>query len=154
MLSNRAPQHHPDDRNGIAFELSLTARRWRACVDARLAPLGLTQAKWIPLHYLARAGGSLPQRKLLERTGIEGPSLVRILDELERLGFIERRGGDADRRTKTVHLTRKAEPVIARIAEQADGVREEILDGISDRDLAAFRRILGRIAHNIGRVGP
>jgi MarR family transcriptional regulator for hemolysin len=139
----------PDDYSNIGLNLAITARQWRARVDERLTSLGLTQAKWVPLRYLSRAGGSLPQRKLVELTGIEGPSLVRILDELERLGLIERRDGDADRRTKTVHLTDKAEPIIGEIGSRADRLRTEILDGISDKDITVFRKVLARISHNL-----
>jgi len=138
-----------DDYSNIGLNLAITARQWRARVDERLTSLGLTQAKWVPLRYLSRAGGSLPQRKLVELTGIEGPSLVRILDELERLGLIERRDGDADRRTKTVHLTDKAEPIIGEIGSRADRLRTEILDGISDKDITVFRKVLARISHNL-----
>jgi MarR family transcriptional regulator for hemolysin len=138
-----------DDYSNIGLNLAITARQWRARVDERLTSLGLTQAKWVPLRYLSRAGGSLPQRKLVELTGIEGPSLVRILDELERLGLIERRDGDADRRTKTVHLTDKAEPIIGEIGRRADRLRTEILDGILDKDIAVFRKVLARISHNL-----
>lgn len=142
------------DRSSIGIELAITARQWRARVDERLAFLGLTQAKWVPLRYLSRAGGCLPQRKLVEQTGIEGPSLVRTLDDLERLGLVERRDGDADRRTKTVHLTDKVEPIIGEITRRADSLREEILDGISDQDIALFRKVLGQISHNLGKLAP
>ena len=82
----------------IGLNIGYIARRWRARVDERLVGLGLTMSKWLPLRWLAVSGGSLPQRRLVELTGVEGPSLVRVLDDLERQGFIERRDCEADRR--------------------------------------------------------
>jgi MarR family transcriptional regulator for hemolysin len=143
----------PSDRSNLGSQLGIAARHWRARMDQRLAPLGLTHAKWVPLRYLSYAGGSLPQRTLVELTGIEGPSLVRVLDELERRGLVERRDSDADRRTKTVHLTDKAAPIIGEIVQRADGLREEVLDGISEEDIAVFRKVLAQISHNLGNLG-
>jgi hypothetical protein len=40
--------------------------------------------------------------------GIERPSLAWLLDQRAELDFIERREDPADKRGKTVHLTRKA----------------------------------------------
>jgi MarR family transcriptional regulator for hemolysin len=142
------------DHNDIGFELGITARQWRARADERFATLGLTQAKWVPLYYLSRAGGSLPQRELVQRTGIEGPSLVRVLDELERQGLVERCDGDADRRTKIVHLTPKAEPIIREIAGRADHLRDEILSGICEDDISVFRNVLAQLFHNLGSLTP
>jgi MarR family transcriptional regulator for hemolysin len=139
-------------RNNIGFEMGITLRLWRARIDERLAPLGLTQAKWLPLRYLARAGGSLPQRTLVDQLGLEGPSLVRILDELERLGMVERHTCDFDRRAKTVCLTEQVKPLIADISQRADSLRDQILQGIPDQELAAFQHTLARIAHNLGKM--
>lgn len=133
----------------VGSTMALAARQWRARADERLAPLGLTQAKWVPLRYLAFAGGSLPQRRLVELTGIEGPSLVRLLDDLERMGLVERRCVLRDRRTKTVHLTEKATPLIEEIGLLAEALRAELLDGIPDEDLTVFARVLGRISHRL-----
>jgi len=94
----------------------------------------------------------LPQRKLAEQIGVEGPSLVRILDELERLGLTERRDGDTDRRTKTIHLTEKALLIIEKISYQANLLREEILDGILDQDIVTFRKVLAQMLHNINTL--
>lgn len=140
------------DHSRIGIELGIITRRWRARMDKRLAFLGLTQAKWVPLRYLLSAGGSMPQRKLVEQTGVEGPSLVRILDGLEKLGLIERRDCDADRRAKTIFLTDKAEPIMDSIIQQADLLREEILDSIPDRDIAVFRKVLVQMLHNMETI--
>ncbi len=141
------------EHTAIGFELAQTTRRWRARADERLAPLGLTEAKWVPLSHLSHAGGALSQRKLAEQTGIEGPSLVRILDELERLNLVERRDNEADRRSKTVHLTDKATPVIAALMAQVDQLRQEILSDIPEADLDVFHRVLLRISTNLGALG-
>lgn len=144
---------NPTDNTTIGLEIGRVTRQWRARMDERLISLGLTQSRWLPLRHLAEAGGILPQRRLVELTGIEGPSLVRLLDELERLGFVERRDSETDRRTKTIHLTSKAEPIIGQITALAEGLRKEVLSGITADDLAVFQRTLRQISDNLRRLG-
>jgi MarR family transcriptional regulator for hemolysin len=137
-------------RDRIGVELARTARLWRARLDERLAPLGLTQARWVTLLYLSRAEDGLPQRDLAEQIGVEGPTLVRVLDGLERMALIERRDSPCDRRAKTVHLTPAAAPILAEISRLVAGFREEILRGIPDDDLRVCERVFERMSQNVG----
>jgi len=141
-----------DDRSSLGYELAYAARRWRARADERLSRFGLSHAKWAPLRHLSRTGGSLPQYQLAEQSNVEGPSLVRVLDELERQGLIKRCDSDADRRSKIVRLTDKAEAMVNEIAVCLEQLRDEVLEGVPDTDIAAFRRVLARITHNIQKV--
>lgn len=137
-------------RERIGFDLSRMARLWRSRLDERLAPLGLTQAKWVILLHLSQSDGVLPQRELVDRVGVEGPTLVRVLDGLERLNLIERHDSPTDRRAKTVHLTAAAQPILGTIMRIAAELRGEILDGIDDAELAVCLRVFSRMASNIG----
>lgn len=141
------------ERERIGLDLGRLARLWRARLDERLAPLGLTQAKWVILLHLDRCGGTLPQRELVIRVGVEGPTLVRVLDGLERRGLIERRDCPSDRRSKIVTLTPAAAPLIARIAAIAGALREEALAGLDDEALAACHAALRRMTLNL-ESGP
>jgi MarR family transcriptional regulator for hemolysin len=141
------PSPLPSDRLG--FDLSRLARRWRSRLDERLAPLGLTQAKWTILLHLSKAGGQLPQRDLADSVGVEGPTLVRVLDGLERLALIERREAAGDRRSKIVHLTGAATPLIEQIGEIAARLRDEVFAGFAPDELALCHRLLLRMAHNL-----
>jgi len=142
-------------RERIGAELARVSRLWRTRLDERLAPLGLTQAKWLSLVLLHRARleeprDGLPQRELVERIGVEGPTLVRVLDGLERLGLIERLIDPADRRSKIVRLTPAAEPVIGQILDIAAELRTELLRGISDQQLLVVAEVFDTITANAG----
>ena len=81
----------PALRDLFGLELGLLARWWRSKLDERLRPLGLSQARWTALWHLARGGDGLTQKQLARAVGVEGPSMVRVLDALERDGLVERR---------------------------------------------------------------
>lgn len=115
--------------------LAETARAWRFCLDRRLKPLGLSRAKWMVLVHLSKNKGGMVQKDLACRLGIEGPTLVGLLDRMSHDGWIERRPFGGDRRSKTVHLTDKAKSIADDIHTTAAVLRHEILEGISDEDL-------------------
>ena len=137
-------------REKIGINLARAARLMRTRLDERLAPLGLTQAKWLILLYLFRSGGVMPQKEIAESIGVEGPTVVRVLDGLERMGLIERRDQPADRRTKDVHLTSQASMLLEQINRITTGWREEIWTGVSDEDLAVCERVIATLLHNMG----
>jgi MarR family transcriptional regulator for hemolysin len=141
-------------RERVGVDLARTARLWRTKLDERLAPLGLTQARWITLLHLSKAASGIPQRALAEQIGVEGPTLVRVLDGLERMALIRRSDTPGDRRAKTVHLTPAAAPMLAEISRLATELREEILFGIDEDDLTVCQRVFEQISRNIaGRIG-
>jgi MarR family transcriptional regulator for hemolysin len=126
----------------FAILLGETHRLWRARLDQRLKPLGLSQAKWLALFHLARGGDGMTQTELATRIGIEGPTLARLLDRLTASGYIERRGLPRDRRCNAVHLSRKARRLLKKITTVAHSLREELLRDIPRHELEAGGRLL------------
>lgn len=141
-------------KEDIGTDLGRVSRMWRACVDERLAPLGLSMSRWLAVWYLAKAGGALPQRELAIRLGIEGPTLVRTLDWLEGQSMIERRDDPADRRNKIVHLLPTADQLVETIARIGSEFREQVFQGFSPHELEALHQMLARMAHNMGGELP
>lgn len=138
----------------FGFLLGETARNWRNKLDQRLRPLGMSQAKWLVLLHMNRAEAAMTQKELSERLGIEGPSLVRLLDRMEADGWVERRMSEHDRRAKTVHLTTKAHSMIVDIKHVAARLRDELLDGISAEELAVAAAVLKRIKGRVEQPQP
>jgi MarR family transcriptional regulator for hemolysin len=135
----------PKTSDALGFLLAETARKWRSKLDQRLRPLGLSQAQWVALIHLSRGGEPMVQKELAERIGIEGPTLVRLLDRMARDGWIVRRDSDADRRAKTVHLTDRAVTVIDEIQTIAGQLRRDLLKSIPVGDLETCASVLRRI---------
>jgi MarR family transcriptional regulator for hemolysin len=148
-------------RSNLSQEFGLKlvemAHRWRRVLDERLRPSGLSQASWRTLFHTARMGGGILQKDLAIAIGIEGPSLVRLLDNLEQDGLIERRAAANDRRGKTVHLTPSGHARQRELAAIADEVRAQLLVGTSAAELMTcmdvFERIRGNAEQRIGKSG-
>jgi len=134
----------------FALELGRVSRRWRTRLDERLKHTGLNQARWIVLLQLSMFG-STSQRELAERIGVEGPTLVRVLDRLEDQGLVARRACGDDRRVKHVHLTDAARPVLDEITRISTELRRELLADIPSGDLDMAWRVLRAIGDQLER---
>ncbi len=97
----------------LGSDLARLVRIWRALIDHRLKPLELTQTHWVTLHNIHQLPPDQSQIQLAKAIGIEQPSLVRTLDQLEEKGLISRQTCASDRRAKRIKLTEKAEPLIS-----------------------------------------
>ncbi|MFT4266702.1 MAG: MarR family transcriptional regulator [Xenophilus sp.] len=142
---------NPPPRQRFGMRFVVLARQWRRALDTQLAALGLTDAGWPPLVYLAQAGG-LTQRELAGRIGIDGSSLVRLLDQHVRAGWVERREDPGDRRAWRLHLTREGQGMVRRIRSVLDRVEAGMLAGLDDAQLQAMLEAFDRIGEAIGAM--
>lgn len=140
----------PRARFGIRF--SLLARRWRKALDERLAEAGLSDATWAPLIHLQETGGGVTQKELAALVGIDGSSLVRLLDILCRQGLAERRVDESDSRARLIYLTADGEQRVAAIRRELAKGEEEMLADITDADLAAMLRHFDRIEERLSAM--
>ena len=156
--SNSAENGHKiDPREQFGFRLGRLARLWRSRLDEKMRPHGLTQARWVVMMHMQRGADGLQQKALAKFVGIEGPTLVHILDNLESQGLIERRPDEADRRGKTVHLTDEGWRMVEVLNDVSAALRQEHLAGVSDAEiahcLAIFDRIQGQAEAAASDVG-
>lgn len=135
-------------RDQFPFAVARVTRRWRKLLDERLKDLGVTQARWTTMVYLQRGGEGLTQRELANLMAIENPTLVRLLDSLENQGLIERRPCSKDRRARRLHLTPSGEAFMEDLNSRADKLREEMLEGVDENDLAVAMNVFNRIMIN------
>lgn len=140
-------QPTPRSRFGIRF--SLLARRWRRALDARLAAEGLSDATWAPLMHLKETGGGTTQKELAALVGVDGSSLVRVLDILVRQGFVERRVDEADARARLIYLTPEGENRVNEIRKVLTRGEEAMLVDIGDQEIAAMLEHFDRIERRL-----
>ena len=147
------PFHAPGSRADLNYRftgrLNLIARRYRTRLNERLKSIGQTQARWDALFWISTSGDGVTQSELAERMGIEGPTLVRMLNKLEQEGLVERRSTPHDRRAKTILMKPAAEEALASIAKLIAPFRAEILEDIEPEELrsclSVFDRVMARL---------
>ena len=121
------------------------ARSYRRMVDRRLAEHQISDARAVPVLHIARAGDGMRQRELADIMGIEGPSLVRLLDQLCAGGLVERHPDPADGRAKTLHITPEGQRLAAVVEEVLHALRDQLFATVSDDDIAATLRTMAAL---------
>ncbi|RKK04715.1 MarR family transcriptional regulator [Pseudoroseomonas wenyumeiae] len=139
-------------REAFGAELRRVFFRWRSCFDAELRASGQTLARARVLALLAQEEDGLLQRELALQLSIENPTLVRLLDGLERQGLVARVPEAGDRRANRVALTSQASPVAAEVTGISGRLRDRVLQGVDEADLATALRVLRSISANLDAV--
>jgi len=127
-------------------------RIWRREADQALSDHGLSYATAIPLLLLSRQGENVRQGALADELGIEGPSLVRLLDLLQAEGLVERREDSSDRRAKILHVTATGEAKVEEINRVLRRVRASLLRDVGGEELAVTFETLQRIEQRADRL--
>lgn len=102
----------------------------------------VSEACATPLLIVGRLGEAVRQVTLAEYVGIEGPSLVRLLDQLCAAGLVRRDEDPDDRRAKTITLTDAGRAVTERMEADLRALRARVLKSVSRADLEATLRVL------------
>jgi MarR family transcriptional regulator for hemolysin len=121
-------------------------------VADELAPQGITFRQAQVLGWLALEG-DLSQTELAQRMMVEPPTLVSILDRMERDGWISRRPCRSDRRRKYVQLNAAAEPSWDRVLESARRIRAQATTGLSPRQTKTLKKLLRVVQQNLTQRG-
>lgn len=138
----------------LGSTLMRVARCWRREIDSTLQSHGLSQTMVMPLIVLNRAAGPVRQGLIADEIGVEGPSLVRVIDALERDGLISRVCDLSDRRAKMVALTAAGKDKAAEIEIILADIRNELTADIDPENLATtldvMQQLLGKLAQRDG----
>ena len=138
----------PSSRTAFGGLLSRAYRQWRRAADLRLQPYDLTEATWLPLVHIARAATPPRQKDLAGSMFVDNSSVVRLLDNLEAAGLIQRKEGE-DRRAKIIVLTPRGRAIADKVETVARKVRTDALAGLSDKDIETTIRVLDHVCRTL-----
>lgn len=128
------------------------SRAWRYEMNQRLKPFGLNLSMRQVLLQLHRHPEGLMQRDLARKLGIEGPTLVRLLDQLEGKKWIRRVISADDKRRKYSVLTPKATKQIQIIEKLSRELRDVMMSGLSATEIESGLRVMQRIRANLDEM--
>lgn len=141
------PAHRPTP-GYLVWRLSM---KWRAAVDAAVAPLGLTHAQYsvlASLRGLARPPRYPSQRALADHTGLDPIYISKLARAVESAGLIERVPDPNDTRAVRLTITKEGAAIIDRAVEIVRDLQEQLtapLGGTSSRRTQAFMNDLERL---------
>ena len=112
-----------DDERHIGFLISDVARLMRTAFDRRVRRLGLTRSQWLVIN--------------------------RLVDRMEKKGWVVRRPDATDRRVNRLHLTAEADLIQLRLAQIADRTVDDALALLSVTEREQFSESMRRIKRRL-----
>jgi DNA-binding MarR family transcriptional regulator len=116
-------------------------------MDRAVKPLGLT-AQQIGVILMLSCGRGHTPYELSRAMSYDSGSMTRMLDRLEKKGFIVRTRSEADRRMVKLELTQQGREVAQQLPRLGAVVLNEQLQGFTEEDTATLTALLGRLIRN------
>jgi DNA-binding MarR family transcriptional regulator len=112
----------------------------------------LTPEQWAVLARLKEQQG-MNQSQLGEKLLKDRHNMTRILNVLEKRGYIERRGDSTDKRVYRIFLTPEGKTIQDEMGSVVVSHRARMLDGLGREELSTARDILKQIVKNLEEKG-
>lgn len=134
----------------ITVELHLTGCKLKHYIAAmlRLQDVPLTPEQFMLIDLLWNEG-EMSQQELADLMHKDKNSVTKLVDAIERKGFVVRRQNPEDRRSNTLVLTEKAENLKPGAKQKGISILDKMLEGISEDELHAFLTTLRKINQNM-----
>ena len=138
----------------VAVELNLTGCKLKQFIAAKLRQMDvpLTPEQFILIDLLWNQG-SMSQQQLADQMQKDKNSVTKLVDALERKGFVVREQNRQDRRSNTLVLTEKAEGLKHGAKQKGISILDEMLVGISEEELRSFLVTLHKLNRNMTSAG-
>lgn len=139
-----------DYETNPGFIINRTARSLSRSLDIKLRNrVGITFAQWRVLVLLTKTHDGLSQKEIAEGLGLEAPTLIPILDKLQKDGFIERRVDRNDRRNNRIFRAKRTFEIWETTLECASKVLTIALAGLPDENIQIMKEVLEKMWINL-----
>ena len=134
----------------IAVELNLTGCKLKQFIAAKLREVGvpLTPEQFMLIDLLWNQG-EMSQQQLADQMQKDKNSVTKLVDAIERKGFVVRQQNVHDRRSNTIILTEKANKLKPGAKEKGISILDQMLEGISEEELRGFLETLHKLNSNM-----
>lgn len=112
--------------------------------------LGITQASTIILLSQQR---TISQSEIALHLHLEPATVVRLVDELERSGLVERLPIENDRRRYNIALTKKGNRALSGIEEITEKLETFLRTKLTPSEVGSLQNICNKISANLGDLG-
>lgn len=129
----------------IAFLAGRVSKQLSEIHERKLKEADITRTQWMSLYYI-RNSENITQKELAELLGSKEPTIVRLLDRMEKEGSVERI--HKDRRTNGIRLTEEGEERYERGLVITETFKDKSLEGISEESMETFKRVLDKLIAN------
>lgn len=136
----------PSPEAAAYVALMRVASRFEQQLADLLRPHGITTTQYNVLRILRGAEpGGLACGAVLERLVTRDPDITRLLDRVEKLGYVTRGRDTHDRRVVVTRITDAGLALLAELDAPVDELHRSQLAALSEPELAELSRLLGTL---------
>jgi DNA-binding MarR family transcriptional regulator len=139
------------EKTSFGFLVTDVTRLMRKQFDRRALRFDLTRAQWRALKRVHHAEG-ITQNELAEFLEMEPIAVGRVIDRLQKAGFIERRADPHDRRVWRLHLLPRAHAVVDDMEHISAELFQQAHRGISPAEMQSMISVLARMKDNLNAL--
>jgi DNA-binding MarR family transcriptional regulator len=132
----------------VGYTLAEATRAHRAQLQRRMERLGLYLGQELLVVDIHQHPGTT-QAELVQRIGIEQPTIAKAITRMERTGFVERAADPRDRRVTLLRLTERGEAVVQSVLAAWAEVDSAATSGLTETEARELTRLLNRIRDNL-----
>jgi MarR family transcriptional regulator for hemolysin len=138
-----------DFETSVGFIVNVAAKTFQKVLDSELRKnVGVTISQWRVISTLVLHPG-LTQKEIADKVGIEGATLVPVIDKMEKEGLLKRKPDSKDRRVNRIYLTPKADSLWNSMTECALRIRKVSAKDIPEDQLKNTLETLRKISKNL-----
>jgi len=128
--------------------LKTSAKAWEKAADIELRErFGLAGSKWKIIVVLSLREG-ITQKHIADMAFVEAPTLVPVIDKMEKDGYLTRQSDPKDRRNNLIFMTKKSRDIVDPIIDCILEIRNMGLNKISKKDMEIAKKVLEQIMSN------
>lgn len=137
-------------RDSIGFVIHRMGKFLVYLMDQELRKkFDVTFGQWKVMIILSNNDGGLTQKEIAEKLALEGPTLIPIIDKLEKDRFVIRKVDPKDRRINRIFLIEKANNILPEMIECISKIKEIALNGISEDNISITKNTLEYMRLNL-----
>ena len=137
-----------DPHKSLGFQCEITLKAFLRNLSQRLDGTGISPTQFRALAHLM-ADGPQVQAELCELLSISPPSMVKLIDRMERDGWVVRQADALDRRVNRVACTEQAKEIWEEATIHSINLLEQAYRGIDPDEIESAIRLLMRIRKNL-----
>ena len=104
------------------------------------------------LYYIQNNNGCCCQQDICDTLYVDKTAMVKILDSLNKAGFIERKVNPNDRRQHYISLSKKGEKQTKEIGRAFAILDKQLFNHISEKDKHSFKSVLKQLTENLKEI--
>lgn len=131
----------------IGFITNKVSKKIADIFNEKLSKYGITRVQWIALYFLGKHE-YINQSELADKMDIKKSTMVRLIDRMEKEGYVQRQKDINDRRITYICLTELGKKHREDLLPFGEDFSNSIVRNISEEEMEIFKKVLDRLVEN------